>query len=227
CDAMNRRMLTTLSLAAVMALPIGSAVTANPASAAAAEQYPIASQPFMIEGTSSSIGTINKDGSTYIALRHLNTELGFTTSYDPVTRLIQVSGKGRMMEIDLSNDAIKLNGQPVFGPQTILQDGTTYLPLRFLLERFGSQVTYDSGSKTIGLTAIPENDLTLTAHEVAADGDDKSLLVHYPVLSGFKDAAVQQKINDFLKQEADRFVANGSQEMDVVVQGNEQLLAQD
>lgn len=131
------------------------------------------------------------------------------------------------MEISLSNRSYLLNGQPVLGPEVILQDGTTYLPLRFLSESFGYEVTYENKSKTAELKAISENALSVTAETIGADGDGKSLLVFYPVLSKFKNAEVQQKINKFLKQEADRFVSAGSKQMDPVVKANDSLLAKD
>lgn len=215
-----------LSLAAILAFPVAFAIPAGDASAAVTK-YPIVSQPFTIKGASSSIGTINKNGSTYIALRSLNTLLGLKTKYVSSTQLVQVTGRDRTMEISLSNSSYLLNGQLVLGPEVILQDGTTYLPLRFLSERFGYEVTYENKSKTVGLKAISENDLSVTAETIGADGDGKSLLVFYPILSEFKNVEVQRKINKFLKQEADRFVAAGSKQMDPVVKENDSLLAKD
>ncbi|MHA0856756.1 stalk domain-containing protein [Paenibacillus sp. CMAA1364] len=110
------------------------------------------------------------------------------------------------------NGSIDLNDLRIYGPEAILQEGTTYLPLRFLLEHLGYEVTYHNSSKAIGLKAILENNLTITSKEIGADGDGKSLLVYYPILSGFNNTKVEQKINTFLKQEADRFVAEGMPE---------------
>lgn len=231
-NALNNKATTnlfrklTLSLAVVMAVPAATALSVGSVSAAA-PKYPIVSQAITIDGADYSIGTINKDGSTYIALRNLNTALGLTTKYNPSNRLVQVTGRHRSMEIGLSNGSILLNGQSIFGPEAILQSGTTYLPLRFLSERFGYEVTYNKGSKVIGLHAIKENALTITAGTIGADGDDKSLLVYYPTVSGLNNVEVQRKINEFLKQEADRFVAEGSKQMDPVVQANNELLAED
>ncbi|WP_027086903.1 stalk domain-containing protein [Cohnella panacarvi] len=219
----TRKLL--LSLAVVMAFPAASAIPQGIASAAVTK-YSTISQPFKINGTSFHIGTINKNGSTYIALRSIDSALGLTTRYDPSSRLVQVTGRNRSIRIGLSTGAISLNGQPIFGPEPILQNGTTYLPLRFLSERFGYEVTYDKGSKLIGLHALKENELSISAETIGADGDDKSLSVYYPVLSGLDNAEVQRTINSFLKQEADRFVTAGSEQMNPVVQANDDLLAE-
>ncbi len=220
----TRKLL--LSLAVVMAFPAASALPQGTASAAATK-YSIVSQPFKINGTSYHISTINKNGSTYIALRSIDSALGLTTRYDPSSRLVQVSGRNRAMRIGLSTGSISLNGQPIVGPEAILQNGTTYLPLRFLSEQFGYEVTYDNPTKLIGLKALSENNLSISAETIGADGDGKSLTVFYPVLSGLDNADVQQKINSFLKDEANRFVKAGSEQMIPVVQANNELLAKD
>ena len=223
----NRLRTLALSLAIAMAVPVTAMLPASQATAAVTK-HTIISQSFKIEGQSSTIGAINKNGSTYIALRSLNTALGLNTKYNSSTRVVQVNGRGRTMELNLSNRSIYLNGQPLYyGPEAILQDGTTYVPLRFVLEHFGYEVTYEKSSKVIELKAIEENDLTITSMEIGADGDGKSLSVFYPVLSKFKDAKVQQKVNDFLKQEADRFAAEGSKLMNPAVEWNNELLEKD
>ncbi|NBD27434.1 PdaC/SigV domain-containing protein [Paenibacillus glycinis] len=218
--------LLALSLAAAILSSPMALSHANPASAAAsASKFAIIAQPFSIEGKQQSIGTINKDGSTYIALRNLNTALGLVTNFDKASQKIEISGHNRLMEINLANDAMTVNGQPVAGPQLIVQENTTYLPLRFLLERMGYDVAYENGSKLIGLHAIQENGLHVQSGVIGADGDGKSLSVYYPVISGYANKEIEQKINAFLKQEADKHAAAGSKEMDPVVQGNKQLLA--
>lgn len=214
-------LMTTL-LVSPMAYNVseGHAVAANSVS-----KYQVNTQPFRIEGKRSSIGVINKNGSTYIALRNLNTALGLTTNFSKATQIVNISGNGRSLGINLVNNAITLNGQPVIGPQVILQDNTTYLPLRFLLERMGYVISYQNSTKEVGIKAIKENDLQVKAEEIGADGDGKSLLVYYPVIKGYGNEKVQHKINVFLKKEADKRIVAGSREMDAVVKANKQILA--
>jgi Copper amine oxidase N-terminal domain. len=149
----TRKLL--LSLAVIVAFPAASTLPHDIASAAVSE-YSIVSQPFSINGTSSHIGTINKNGSTYIALQNIDAALGLTTRYDPSSRLVQVTGHNRSLRIGLSTGAMSLNGQPISGPDPVFQNGTTYLPLRFLAERFGYEVTYDKRSQQIGLQSLSE-----------------------------------------------------------------------
>ena len=83
--------LLTLTLGAgFLGSPGVSLLSANYAEAAS-HKYTIAQQPFNINGSKQNIGTINKNGSTYIALRNLNTALGLTTNFNNSTQMIQVA----------------------------------------------------------------------------------------------------------------------------------------
>ncbi|WP_236692939.1 stalk domain-containing protein [Aneurinibacillus tyrosinisolvens] len=202
-------------------LPAGHASAAT-----ASSKFKITATPFSIEGSRTSIATINKDNTTYIALRSLNNYLGLSTNYEKATQVVKIEGRGRVLQINLQNNAITLNGQLIlFGPKPIGQDNTTYLPLRFLLERMGYDVSYEQARKLIEIHAIQENKLKIQSQVIGADGDGKSLLVYYPVISGYENVAVQQKINAFLKAEADRNVAAGSKQMQQAVAENNKILA--
>ncbi|MGF7047318.1 hypothetical protein J2T13_001823 [Paenibacillus sp. DS2015] len=196
--------LLTLTLAIGVLVSPGVSILSADHAEAASPKYKIAQQSFNIKGSKQNIGTINKNGTTYIALRNLNTALGLSTNFNNSTQMIQVKGKNRVMEINLKNNAMQLNGQLLTGPDPIVQDSTTYLPLRYLLEHLGYDVTYQKGTKLIGIEAIQENELKIQSEVIGADGDGKSLLVYYPVISGYSNNAVQKKINTFVKKEIDK-----------------------
>jgi hypothetical protein len=223
----GRKQLLTITLAAtVLAASMTLSLPAERAAAAAAiTKLKINEQPFSIEGTRTSIATINKNNSTYIAIRSLNNNIGLKTTYEKSTKVVRMEGRGRTLELGLSNHSTMLNGQLIFGPEPILQDNTTYLPLRFLLEQMGYDVSYEQATKLIGIHAIQENALKINAEVIGADGDGKSLNVYYPVLSGYANATVQQKINTFLKAEADRNIAAGIEQMNPEVEANRIILA--
>ncbi|CAI6074076.1 stalk domain-containing protein [Cohnella sp. JJ-181] len=225
----NNRSKTLLTVAIAASLLTAPALASGPAgyasAATASAKYQVTATPFNIEGTKKSIGTINYYGSTYIAVRSINNSLGLTTKYAAGT--VKVEGRGRVLEFNLRSGGLILNGQRLFtGPTPIIQDDTTYLPLRFLLEQMGYEVSYEQATKLIGVKAIQENKLTIQSQEIGADGDGKSLLVNYPVISGYADAAVQQKINAYLKAEASKHATAGAQEMQPAVDGNNKILAE-
>lgn len=222
----RNKLIATAILAALVVSPMAHTIPGDHVVAAAkVSKYKVNAQAFNIEGKKSSIGTINKNGSTYIALRDLNSALGLKTNFNKATQLVNVSGNGRSLEINLMNNAFNLNGQQVTGPEVILQGGTTYLPLRFILEQMGYVISYQNSTKQVGIQAIKENDLKVTAEVIGADGGGKSLWVYYPVIEGYTNEKVQDQINTFLKQEADRHVTAGSKEMNPAVKENNQILA--
>ncbi|CAM3542684.1 stalk domain-containing protein [Paenibacillus lupini] len=201
----------------VLSLPAGHA-----AAAVTKAKFSIIDQSFSIEGVKSNIGTINSDGSTYIALRNLNKALGLGTNFDKTTQVVTVTGHNRTIKLDLKNNTATLNGQVINGLQVITQDNTSYLPLRSLLERMGYEITYTSGSKQIGIKAIAENKLTIQAHSLSDNSGGKKRSVYYPVISGMGNTEVQTKINALLKQEAEKTMALSSQhnEYDTISNSN-------
>lgn len=222
----KREVLAIILAAALIATPMALSLPVEHAAAAGNSKLKVIAQPFNIEGIRTSIATINKDNTTYIGLRSLNNSLGLITNFDKAKQKIKVTGRDRVLEINLNNDSSSLNGQPLFGPSPFVQDNTTYLPLRYLLERLGYVISYETATKLIKVQAIQENNLKIHAEAIGADGDGKSLLVYYPVISGFSDTSVQQKINSFLKTEVDRNVAVGSKQMDQAIEENKKIKAE-
>ncbi|MGF7047277.1 hypothetical protein J2T13_001782 [Paenibacillus sp. DS2015] len=223
----KRNILAATLVATLMVAPMAlSLPSGHVAAATTISKHKITETPFSIEGTRVSINTINKNNTTYIALGHLNNSLDLSTNYMKATQVVKIDGRNRVLQIDLKNKVTTLNGQQLlFGPEPIVQDNTTYLPLRFVLERMGYAVSYEGTTKLIGIHAIQENKLKIISEVIGADGDGKSLLVYYPVISGYENTTVQKKINTFLKKEADRNIAAGSKQMDQVVEGNKKILA--
>ncbi|MBW4837888.1 MAG: DUF3298 domain-containing protein [Paenibacillaceae bacterium] len=222
----NKWMIYTLA-AALLAAPLAISFPGQQAEAAAKAKYTVSPQAFSIEGAKKAIKTINLHGTTYIALRDLSNGIGLGIGFDKATQVVKVTGKNRVLEINLNATSFKLNDQLLWGPQLVVQDNTTYLPMRFILEQMGYLVGYDSSTKLIALKAVQENDVKIGAKEIGADGDGRSLLVYYPVLSGLADRGVQQTINTFLKEEADKHVAAGAKEIGLVAEENNNILDKD
>ena len=65
--------------------------------------------------------------------------------------------------------------------------------------------------------------LKIQAEVIGADGIEKSLLVYYPVISGYANQAIQKKINSFLKQEVDKHIAAATKQMNEGLMDDRQL----
>lgn len=222
----GKRSLLVLTLAAAMGIaPLAVAGHAGQASAAskiiAAPAYQVKQQAFNINGSASALSVLNLDGSTYVALRMLNDKLGLQTGWDQKTHTATVNGNGRTISLNLGTGVTVLNGQTIYGLPGLLVNNSTYVPLRFLLERMGYAVSYDA-AHVIGIEKIQENALTIRTAAIEAKDDKQklSLEVNYPVLSGFANAAVQDKINAFLKSEAVSHADAGKKELEQAAKDN-------
>jgi len=216
----GKHKLLTVALAA--AIGVAAAVSGAPQAAQAkANAYPILSQRFIIDSAGSTLPVLNTDNTTYVALRILNERLGLKTKWDAKQNTVTVSGRDRVLVLELKTGAATLNGQKIYGLPAIVQSNTTYLPLRFLLERMGYGVSYRHSEQTIEVVTINENALKINTQRIAKDGDKLSLRVNYPQIAGFANEAVQTKVNDFLKQEAETRADAGHLELLQAVKGLE------
>lgn len=212
-----------LTLAAAMgAAPLATGVSIGQASAASASPaYHAIQQSFKINGGSSTISVLNLEGTTYVGLRMLNDSLGLQTGWDQTSHTATVKGNGRTLALNLKTGTTQLNGETIYGLPGLLVNNSTYVPLRFLLERMGYAISYDA-AHVIGIEKIQENALQIGTGTIAENDDKRklSLEVNYPVLSGFANAAVQDKINAFLKSEAESHAAAGKKDLEQAAQDN-------
>lgn len=152
---------------------------------------------------------IAKGNETFVALSFLSKELGLVTNWDAETRRISVSGKNKTMEMEAGDNFYWINNNRIFGSPPVVLKGTTYLPLRLLLEHMGFAIGYDANSKVISIQAIPENDLRLTSKTFAEESEYGTVDVQYPQIEGFANKDVQNKINKVLKSKADGYIQSG------------------
>ncbi|MEV5029104.1 stalk domain-containing protein [Paenibacillus sp. LPE1-1-1.1] len=220
--ALTASMLLSTAPAAGL-LPGADFAAAAEGSAAAASMLNVVSQPFLIDGMRTEVPTAIVDGETYISLRVLNEKLGLATSWDVKSRSAVVTGRNRVFIASPVNGSYELNGQRVYGSQAILNNGSTFLPLRFLLERMGYVISYDADTRTVDIQTIKENTLNFATKTISEVTEKQSLLIHYPVISGYENADTQSKVNAFLKREAESFTVSGQQSLTKTMQENEKL----
>jgi hypothetical protein len=209
----NRKLASVLAAALLIGtapaaawLP-GSAQTASAAPASVALK--VASQPFVIDGVRSTVPTANVNGDTYIGIRSLNEKLGLATNWDSKSRTVTINGRNRTFKASPDKGSYLLNGQPVYGSPAILNNGSAYMPLRFLLERMGYSISYDGPSRTVGIRTIKENVLVISSKKIVGNVKNQPLHIYYPFIAGYANDAAQTKINAFLKKEAEAYAVSG------------------
>lgn len=93
------------------------------------------------------------DGRTLVPLRFLGNALGAEMSFDPADRHIRFALGGRQIDLWLDRAEALVNGRPVtLDTAPTVVNGRTLVPLRFLSERLGADVTYNPGDQSITVT---------------------------------------------------------------------------
>lgn len=208
-----------LALAAALLIGAGSATlpysggTAHAADASSEVQVNLAPLNLQIADKKMEIpGGKSNDGDTYIGLAFLGKQLGLTVSWDEQTKIITVSSPNKTMKMSNQDTQYELNGHFFYGslPPVII-DGTTYLPLRFLLEQMGYNIGYRSEDKLISIQPIQENSLKLTNESIDHSENEYTLTIQYPQIEGGENAAAISKINAFMKTEALKYEASAQE----------------
>lgn len=218
------RLLLVGALA--VSLAASAFVALRPGEASAATAYRIIQQPLQIDGRSAAVAALNVDSTTYVGVRSLSGELGLNVKFDKATQTVTLTGRGRTLTLDLTSGRTTLDGQTVYGLPAITHKYTTFVPLRFLLERMGYGLSYDSKTKLIAIETIEENDLRVETASIERTGDQLSLTVNYPVISGWSNAEAERKINAFLQDDAMAHAASGMEALEEAARGNAEVEAE-
>jgi len=179
----------------------------------------VSSKPFVIGGQKVYLPAAVVNGESYIGLRSLNDRLGIGTSWNQKSRTAVLTGRGRTMQV-ISTDGYRLNGERVYASPSYIQAGSTFVPLRFVLESFGYNIGYDAASKAVIVDPISENDVTWKSEQISYQASKLKLNVSYPVLSGTENEEAMAKINAKLKADAERYAAAGRKTLEKAAKEN-------
>jgi hypothetical protein len=100
--------------------------------------------------------TIN--GRTMVPLRFTGEALGAKVSWNADEQKVTLELGGKTIDLWVGNTTALVDGTLVeidFPP--VVMNGTTLVPLRFVSEQFGFNVTYDTGTKTITIYGNPDS----------------------------------------------------------------------
>lgn len=98
------------------------------------------------------------DGRTLVPVRFVAEALGLTVDWNEVTRQVTLrDGRGNEILLTVDQAGVVVNGNQSFldVPASVV-NGRTYVPLRFVGEALGLDVSWDGGSRTVVLTRKPK-----------------------------------------------------------------------
>lgn len=213
----NRKMA---ALPLATALLLGAGVQAIPVASHAAyaaeavpAEFKLQTLDVLINGRAVSVPGGVMSGQTYVGLAFLSKELGLTAGWDAKTKVISVGGKSKKLSMKPVDGVYQydVNGHILgFGAeQPVIVKGTTYLPLRFLLEQMDYDIGYDAAKKRVTIKEAARNALTLANRSLNQMKDKVEMTIQYPQLQGYADAAVQSKINTLLAAEGKAYETAG------------------
>lgn len=160
-----------------------------------------------INGRQESIpGTVSPSGEiSYVAIRTLSEKLGLGVAWDTQNSVSTISGRNATLSTKTGDpQPYTVNGQTIYGEQPLLVDGTTYLPIGFFLETFGYTSVTDRTTGVTALTPLSLNPLMITTGVIDETTDKLEFKLQYPQITGFANAAVQDKVNAAILTEVNR-----------------------
>lgn len=115
---------------------------------------PTANTNIFINGEHRAIGFI-EDGRTFIPLRDVSEALGAIVDWNAKTKAVTITKDGTTIIQKIGDTAATVNGKKVeVGAPALIKTGKTYVPLRFVSETLGTDVKWDTHSRTVQITAL-------------------------------------------------------------------------
>ncbi|MEW6661474.1 MAG: N-acetylmuramoyl-L-alanine amidase [Bacillota bacterium] len=97
---------------------------------------------------------IDSNFRTMVPVRFVATALGSQVLWDETLQRVLVSRNGTSVELWINQRLSKVNGTDrMMDTEAVLRDGRTMVPLRFLAETFGLNVSWDDKTYTVGITS--------------------------------------------------------------------------
>lgn len=124
-----------------------------------------------VDGTKTDLdqSPVTVNGSTLVPLRSLFTKMGIKVAWDQENKEITVSNENAIIKMVPGATTATVNGKKVkLSATSLIENGTTYIPLRFIAESFDYIVGYDKGSRSISISTAPYRVGTVT---YVVDGD--------------------------------------------------------
>lgn len=93
---------------------------------------------------------IIKDGTTLVPLRYLFEKFNATVTWDNETQTAKVTKDNTNLVLTINSNLVTVNGKSTqleVPPQLI--DNKTMVPLRFISEQLGAEVTWDEVEKSV------------------------------------------------------------------------------
>ncbi|MGL4344798.1 MAG: stalk domain-containing protein [Cellulosilyticaceae bacterium] len=130
--------------------------------------YPIQKSTITFEGASKQIPSLVKKGTTYLEVRGFTETTNLTLDYNPSDNEVYLIEDYNRLNIYINEGNMRFNYDDLEYGVFIVQDGRTYLPLRYICEKFGYLINYQNSiihitKDPVAIKAAQEEDAWLSA----------------------------------------------------------------
>ncbi|MFE5321609.1 stalk domain-containing protein [Paenibacillus sp. NPDC056579] len=99
-----------------------------------------------------AVDPINHEGTVLVPFRSLFEKFGLKVEWDPTTQTITGSKDDLLIKLTIGETTAFVNGQAQqLAEAPMIQESTTFVPLRFVGETLGKKVTWDGDTSTINI----------------------------------------------------------------------------
>ena len=123
----------------------------------------------------SGVTTYIKEGSTMVPLRVLSEEFGCKVSFDSANKVAIVNKQDTEFRFPIGNKFVTVNGNTTkIETPAEIKDGSTMVPLRFVVEALGGNIEFDKETKSINVTTdhMAEGDSSAIVGDVDVFGNE-------------------------------------------------------
>lgn len=103
---------------------------------------------------------IIEDNRTLVQIRPIAEAMGLEIEYEPVGSKVILSDGKTETRFSVGSDILYVNGKKkTMDVKMVLKDDFTFIPIRYLVEPFGYEISYDEVSKTVSVDVSREKKL--------------------------------------------------------------------
>ncbi|WCK54275.1 copper amine oxidase N-terminal domain-containing protein [Aneurinibacillus sp. Ricciae_BoGa-3] len=140
----------------------------------------VTASPVKIDGETVSNDAIQYHGRTMVPLRGVLEKMNIQVNFDEQKRMAIASKNNITIQLPIGRSVAYINGAlKMLDTPTLMVNGKTYVPLRFITETFDSQVKYDAKTKTVDImsSVAKKVDLLNELKAVKSEGKKEALQV--------------------------------------------------
>ncbi|GAB7389221.1 copper amine oxidase N-terminal domain-containing protein [Bacillaceae bacterium] len=143
----------------VAEVAIAEVITPAPDDAKTTATFTIDSTTYTVDGEEKAldVAPFVENGRTYLPVRYVAEAVGVTEDniiWNSATRTVTLIKGDRIAQVKIGSKVLTINGVNVqMDVEAKVKDGRTVLPLRYVAQALGANVTYDEVSKTVTVEA--------------------------------------------------------------------------